>query len=139
MRAVRGLPLPAVALIAALVPLLSGCGSQPAHPDVAALSARLDQVDQALSSRSFAEARTELAALTVETRDALSSGDLTSAKAATILNAIATLSATLPAPVRTTPLPPTTPTFNQDSQGDQSPKKHHDNGHHGNDNQGGGD
>lgn len=136
MRAVRGTTLAAVVITAALMPVLSGCGAQAARPDVAGLSARLDQVDQSLSNRSFAEARIELSALTVQTRGALSSGDLTTAKAATILDAIAALTATLPAPARSTPLPPATPAGQQSPQGDQSPKKHHD-GHHGKDNQGG--
>ncbi len=122
---------------ALLVATLSGCGSQAAHPDVAGLSARLDQIDQALSSRSFAEARSELAALKVQTSGAVSSGDLTTAKAAPILNAIAALTATLPAPARVTPIQPVTPGGPQQPQDPKPPKKHHDNGHHGNDNQGG--
>lgn len=121
---------------AVLAATLSGCGSQAAHPDVAGLSARLDQIDQALSSRSFAEARSELAALRVQTSGAVSSGDLTTAKAAPILNAIAALTATLPAPVRVTPTQPVTPGGPQQPR-DPKPPKHHDHGHHGNDNQGG--
>lgn len=136
MRALRGTTLAVGVLVATLVPVLSGCGSQGAHSDVAGLSARLDQVDQALSSRSFAEARSELAALTVQTRGALSSGDLTTAKAAPILSAISALTATLPAPARVTPAQTATQ-GPQQPQDPGPPKKHHDNGHHGNDNQGG--
>lgn len=135
MRAVRGTTLAAVVVAAAFVPVLSGCGAQAVRPDVAGLSARLDQIDQALSSRSFAEARSELTTLTVQTRGALSSGDLTTAKAAPILSAIAALTATLPAPARATPLPPATPTGQQNPPGDQ--KKHHDNSPHGKDHHGG--
>lgn len=97
-------PFALVAVIA------SGCGAAEPTIEVTPLSARLAQIDQSLAAQRFEQARRDLAALAAETKAARANGELASARADAILDAIVALRATLPAPTPTTPTTAPTPT-----------------------------
>ena len=129
----------AAAAVAALLPLLTGCGDETAPSDsVPALARDLDAVDAAIEDGSTEQARAALERLVDETERARTDGRLSDDEAAAITRAAAALLERLPEPATppaTDPPDPTPPAETEPSDDGEEggegegPESHGNEGH----------